>query len=846
MDFLQLLSPDLQAALLDGMMRGGGATFAGQLLQTAGQRVARRFRTRERQAALERALKNAFSAALSHWAISEQDEAHYVGIFQDWLLREEVLGEFSLLLTPNEEEELDIELLCEEFEATGYSPEHLISVPFSELVLDMVGAFYMAAAQEEVLQEALKIGLLRQMVERMGALERMEVLAARQAEASEQAVDQLTLIQRKSEALVSGQGLTNEWLQKIEGLLRETREDGMTQQLRTYQAVETLLARAYDVALEEGKRLDATADGQVAAQLAPVLGLLGEIRDQLSSEKAPDAAQLASIEQTYRQTLIELFETLTFKGISPSGRAIALPLADVYIELKAVADVPEAADTYSAEERRLLASAKASTPPSEERGLDGDALGIQLDSLRYQRWKERARQPAKALPRRSIQEILTDPAQRGVVILGDPGSGKTTLLHYLALQSARLDLPLEIAGSERRQQLPIFVPLAAYDDYLTRSQSHLSLGDFLPIYYERWRSLPALAPLFEQALAEGRAFLLLDGLDEVLSMRTRQFVANQVEGLIQQWAAKGNRFALLRSVVGYREAPLAGNLPHVTVLDFGRNEIERFTEQWCYAYEKWVADGKETAVVKQRAESEKEALLSDVRSNASIERLAASPLLLTMLALLRRQVGKLLDRRIELYQRYVRTLIDNWQSARSQGARQKEPKRFKTSTAIAHLIELALWLQQHKPSGTASRHELESILQEICLRFEGHDPTNPSRKASVQAQQEAERFRKDMRHLLTGGTGTQCLRLPAPYLPRILRWTCPRPHDTRRALANYPPPPAHPTLARTDHALRRTIRHPRTTPQASGRLRRLHPQCQQPTRTHPPPRSLPRHRHRHR
>ena len=126
---------------------------------------------------------------------------------------------------------------------------------------------------------------------------------------------------------------------------------------------------------------------------------------------------------------------------------------------------------------------------------------------------------------------MTDPLQRGVVILGDPGSGKTTLLHYLALQTARLTVPLEGAGNERGQQLPIFVPLAAYDDYLSRNPSNeISLGDFLPLYYEKWRSLPGLAPLFEQALAEGRAFLLLDGLDEVVERSTRSLSPAKLRG----------------------------------------------------------------------------------------------------------------------------------------------------------------------------------------------------------------------------------------------------------------------------------------------------------------------------
>jgi hypothetical protein len=177
-------------------------------------------------------------------------------------------------------------------------------------------------------------------------------------------------------------------------------------------------------------------------------------------------------------------------------------------------------------------------------------------------------------------------------------------------------------------------------------------------------------------------------------------------------------------IVGYREARLPGELPHVTVLDFGREEIAVFARQWCRAYETWTA-GRATPTALQQAEHEAQALLREVQSNASVARLAASPLLLTMLALLRRQVGKLPERRIALYERYVSTLIDNWELARSAGARQQAPPRFDLFTAQHHLIDLALWLQQHKPSGTARRTELEGVLESICLRSEGYDTTAP-------------------------------------------------------------------------------------------------------------------------
>jgi hypothetical protein len=294
--------------------------------------------------------------------------------------------------------------------------------------------------------------------------------------------------------------------------------------------------------------------------------------------------------------------------------------------------------------------------------------------------------------------------------------------------------------------LPIFVPLAAYDDHLRRNGGgEISLAEFLAIYYEKWQNLPGLRPLFEAALNEGRALVLLDGLDEVLDVATRQHVAEQAGALINQWTPRGNRFALTSRIVGYREARLPGNLPHVTVLDFGPTEIEHFATQWTKAYEIWAA-GKETSAALQRAATEREALLDDVHSNNSVERLAATPLLLTMLALLRRQVGKLPDRRIELYERYTRTLIENWELVRTAGARRQKPERFDPYKAIDHLIELALWLQRKHPSGTARTAEVERELARICMRYDGIDPDRATNKQSVEAQQEAQRFLKDMRH----------------------------------------------------------------------------------------------------
>ncbi|QRK06372.1 HEAT repeat domain-containing protein [Archangium violaceum] len=412
-----------------------------------------------------------------------------------------------------------------------------------------------------------------------------------------------------------------------------------------------------------------------------------------SAAMANSEAGLAEVEALYRKTVRGAFEHLTFKGLTHTGQPVSLPLEEVYVGLKVLAEVPEVVDDLSAAERRLLHEAKLQGRLEEEQDRE-------LDSLRYRRWREEARGEQTRLQRRSLDATQVELAEPVMVLLGDPGSGKTTLLHYLALRA----IGPEQTGGTRKGRLPLFVPLAAYDEHLRRTDDTATLEQFLAIYWARWSHLRGLEPLFHQALEEGRALVLLDGLDEVLELTTRRRVAQQVSGLLQKWEGRGNRFVLTSRFIGYREVRLPGGVPHYMVLDFGPEEIERFAHRWCEAFEVLASGGERSEGVLQRARQEAQALLEDVQEKPGVAHLASNPLLLTMLAQLRRQEGRLPARRIELYARYVRMLLEHW------------AERVQPDVAHQHLMDLALWLQRHRPSGTARQSDLVKVLRHQEMR----------------------------------------------------------------------------------------------------------------------------------
>ncbi|MGW5133162.1 HEAT repeat domain-containing protein [Streptomyces sp. NPDC004135] len=272
-------------------------------------------------------------------------------------------------------------------------------------------------------------------------------------------------------------------------------------------------------------------------------------------------------------------------------------------------------------------------PSSLPPGLEQEAL-------------DRARQAYTERPARDVLEVLADPHEERLVLLGDPGAGKSTLARHLALTLTQAVPPGDpLACLDGR--VPLVVELR---EYAAGEWRERTFEDFLE-HLHATKGMAPPRPVTELLLAEGRAVVVFDGLDELFEPAAREQVAHRIADFASRHQRAGVRVVVTSRVIGYRRGVLErAGFAHYMVQDLSRQQIGQFARQWYTTA--YPHDEERAARLCRR-------LTEAVGHSRPVGELAGNPLLLTILAIIGRRRELPRDRQ-GVYRHAVAVLVAHW------------------------------------------------------------------------------------------------------------------------------------------------------------------------------------------
>lgn len=244
---------------------------------------------------------------------------------------------------------------------------------------------------------------------------------------------------------------------------------------------------------------------------------------------------------------------------------------------------------------------------------------------------------------------------RPLAVIGAPGCGKTTLLRHIALTFAN--------NWQRRHKLrsrtPILLFLRDHIPTITRKEPP-SLAKLAQVHFSDSNDYSTLNPppnWFKKQLERGKCVVLLDGLDEVADIEERKKVSRWVDKQIMNYSRCP--FVLTARPLGYRDA----ELDRATILDvqpFSPDQVRKFVERWCLGDKEPEAGKRGNDFKCERARKDANDLLQQIHESSTLSALAASPLLLTMIAIVHSSHGALPHNRVGLYRTICEALLGRW------------------------------------------------------------------------------------------------------------------------------------------------------------------------------------------
>ncbi|WP_319461253.1 NACHT domain-containing protein [Micromonospora sp. RTP1Z1] len=291
------------------------------------------------------------------------------------------------------------------------------------------------------------------------------------------------------------------------------------------------------------------------------------------------------------------------------------------------------------------------------------------------------------------------------VILGDPGAGKSTLAAKLAHDLAAD----KIGGLEG--QVPILLVVRAHTQSLRTD--HHTLLHYLEAACRRPGNVNPPPDALEYLLLNGRATVIIDGIDELGDSSYRQSFAQLVDGFAHRYPLA--RVIATSRVVGYPDAPLDSDLfPTVDIAPFNETQVNQYANRWFRLDTTLGADQRRQLTEAFMRESE---VARDLRVN---------PLVLSLLCGLYSTVHYIPRNKPEIYEKCAELLFETWDRSRGIDVTHRY------GAHIRPAVQRLAWRLFTDPQGRQAlrRAELIAFLAEYMKTKRFEDPDEAAQAAA--------------------------------------------------------------------------------------------------------------------